>query len=96
MKRPARLLAAAAAAAALVLGLSAWQHSWGGVVLVLVAGAGYAWYRIEVARGEAAEQFFGDVGEDTRLTSFQGGSPSEMHVDRDMDPSKPPSAPPRR
>jgi len=33
---------------------------------------------VQVARGEAAERFFGDAGEDTRLTSFQGGSPSEM------------------
>lgn len=78
MTRPARLLAAAIAAAVLVLALSWYLHSWGGVVFVAVAAAGFAWYRAQVARGEAAEQFFGDAGEDTRLTSFQGGSPSEM------------------
>ena len=64
MKRRTRLIAAAAIAAALVL--------------VAVAAAGGAWYRVQVARGEAAEQFFGDLGEETRMTSFQQGSPSEM------------------
>jgi hypothetical protein len=78
MKRTTRLLAAAALAAALVLALSWHLHSWGGIALVAVAAAGYAWYRAQVARGEAAERFFGDAGEDTRLTGFQGGSPSEM------------------
>lgn len=84
MKRPARRLAAIAIAAGLVLVLSAWLHSWGGIALLVVAAGGYAWYRIEVARGEAAEQFFGEGGEDTRLTSLQGGSPSEMPVDREL------------
>jgi hypothetical protein len=92
MKRSARLLATAIGAA-LVLTLSAWLHSWGGIALLVVAAGGYAWYRMEVARGEAAEQFFGDGGEDTRLTSFQGGSPSEMPVDRDADAQKPPAPP---
>ena len=78
MKRRTRLIAAAAIAAALVLGLSLYLHSWGGLVLVAVAAAGGAWYRVQVARGEAAEQFFGDLGEETRMTSFQQGSPSEM------------------
>ena len=99
MKRSARLLAAALLAAVLVLALSAWLHSWGGIALVVLAAGGYAWYRMEVARGEAAEQFFGGVGEDTRLTSFQGGSPSEMPVDRDIEaqaPPPPPAPPPRR
>jgi hypothetical protein len=82
MSRPARLLAAAAFAVVVLLALSAYLHSWGGVALVLVGAAGFAWYRVQVARGEAAEQFFGDAGEDTRLTQFQGGSPSEMPVDR--------------
>jgi hypothetical protein len=27
-------------------------------------------------------EFFGDAGEETRMTGFQGGSPSEMPVDR--------------
>lgn len=94
MKRSASLLAAAVLAAVLLLALSAWLHSWGGIALLVVAAGGYAWYRMEVARGEAAEQFFGEGGEDTRLTSFQGGSPSEMPVDRDIEAQKPP-APPR-
>lgn len=78
MRMSARTLAIAALAAAAVLALSWYLRSWGGVALVAVAAAGYAWYRVQVARGEAAERFFGDAGEDTRLTSFQGGSPSEM------------------
>ena len=78
MKRSTRLIALAAIAAVLVLGLSIYLQSWGGLVLVVVAGAGGAWYRAQVARGEAAEQFFGDMGEETRMTSLQGGSPSEM------------------
>jgi hypothetical protein len=94
MKKTARLLAAAALAAVFVLALSAWLHSWGGIALLIVAAGGYAWYRLEVARGEAAEQFFGEGGEDTRLTSFQGGSPSEMPVDRELEPPKG-SEPPR-
>jgi hypothetical protein len=84
MKSSASLLAVAVVAAALVLALSWYLHSWGGPALVAVAAAGYAWYRVQVARGEAAERFFGDAGEDTRLTSFQGGSPSEMpNIDRE-------------
>ena len=31
-----------------------------------------AWYRVQVARGEAAEQFFGDAGEDTRPDQLPG------------------------
>src|SRR5205085_7880557 len=53
MKRSARLLAAAVLAAAVVLALSWYLHSWGGVALVAVAAAGFAWYRVQVARGEA-------------------------------------------
>lgn len=82
MNRKKRLLTAAIVAALLLLAVSIYLRSWGGVALLLVAAGGLAWYRIQVARGEAAEQFFGDAGEDTRLTSFQGGSPSEMPVDR--------------
>jgi hypothetical protein len=99
MKRTHRFIAAAAAAVAalLVLGLSAYLRSWGGIALVAVAAAGYAWYRVQVARGEAAEQFFGDAGEDTRLTSFQGGSPSEMSpFDRTVPPGTAKPAPPER
>jgi hypothetical protein len=90
MKRRPRLIAAAVLAAALVLGLSLYLHSWGGLVLVTVAAAGFAWYRVQVARGEAAKQFFGDMGEETRLTGFQGGSPSEMPADRHPSPGDEP------
>ena len=82
MKKRPRLLAAAAVVALALLGLSFYLHSWGGVTLLALIGGGYAWYRMQVARSEAAEQFFGEAGEDTRLTSFQAGSPSEMPVDR--------------
>ena len=51
----------------------------GTVAFIAVAAGGYAWYRIQVERSAAAEKFFGDMGEETRLTGFQGGSPSEMH-----------------
>ena len=78
MTRSARLIAATAIGVVLVLVLSWYLHSWGGLAFLAVAAAGYAWYRVQVARGEAAERFFGDAGEDTRLTSFQAGSPSEM------------------
>lgn len=78
MKTAHRLALAAVAAAVGVLALSWYLHSWGGIALVAVAAAGFAWYRVQVARGEAAERFFGDAGEDTRLTGFQGASPSEM------------------
>jgi hypothetical protein len=49
---------------------------------VLVGAVGIVWYRVQVARSEEAEDFFGGAGEETRLTGFQGGSPSEMPVDR--------------
>jgi len=81
-------VAAAAVAAVLLLALSLYLQSWGGVALLLLAGAGAAWYRAQVARGEAAEQFFGDAGEDTRLTSFQGGSPSEMPFGKTLPPGR--------
>lgn len=82
MKRSTRLTAAAAVVTALLLALSAYLHSWGGVALVAVLASGLGWYRVQVARGEAAEQFFGDFGDETRLNSFQAGTPSEMPADR--------------
>jgi hypothetical protein len=91
MKPSVRITAAAAIVAALLLALSLYLHSWGGIALLAVAAAGYVWYRIQVARGEAAERFFGDAGEDTRLTSFQGGSPSEMPMDRPTQSGEPPA-----
>lgn len=81
MSRSARFLAAAVLAAAVLLGVSLYLHLWGGIALVVVAGAGVAWYRMQVAQAQATEKFFGDAGEDTRLTGFQGGSPSEMPGD---------------
>jgi hypothetical protein len=95
MKRSTPLLLAALVVAVLLVCWSLYARSWGGVVLVGVMAAGYAWYRVQVARGEAAEQFFGDLGEDTRLTSFQGGSPSEMPVDRSPAGKPPQPRPPR-
>lgn len=90
MKRSLPLLLAAVVAA-LLLALSWYLRSWGGLALVTVGAAGFAWYRIQVARSEAAERFFGDAGEDTRLTSFQGGSPSEMPpIDARQDDAAPP------
>ena len=56
-------------------------HSWGGIVLLVLGAGAIAWYRAQVAEGEAAERFFGDMGEETRATTFQGGSPSEMPLD---------------
>lgn len=95
MIRSKRLILAAVVAALLVLALSLYLRSWGGVVLVAVAAAGFAWYRVQVARGEAAQQFFGDAGEDTRLTSFQGGSPSEMPpLERTVPPARGREEPP--
>ncbi|MGV3570693.1 MAG: hypothetical protein ACO1PB_08840 [Ramlibacter sp.] len=80
------LLACGAALAA----IAAWFRAWGLLTLVVVGGAGLAWYRLQVARSAATEKFFGDMGEDTRLTGFQG-APSEMPVDR-----QPPAPPPPR
>lgn len=82
MSRSKRLIALAAAVLLALLAVSVYFRSWGGLALILLTAAGLAWYRIQVARGEATERFFGDAGEDTRLTTFQGGSPSEMPVDR--------------
>jgi hypothetical protein len=81
MTRSTRLTFAAIAAA-LLIALSLYLHLWGGIVLVAVAAAGLVWYRVQVARGPAGDPFFGEAGEDTRLTAFQGGSPSEMPMDR--------------
>jgi hypothetical protein len=94
MKRSKPVLVALAAIAVLaVVALSLYLHSWGGLALLALVAGGYAWYRAQVARGEAAEQFFGDVGEDTRLTSFQAGSPSEMPMDRTIPPRAPQDPP---
>lgn len=90
MKRRFRLIVAAVVAAVLLLALSWYLHSWGGPALLAVAAGGYGWYRTQVARGQSGEQFFNDLGEETRLTGFQGGSPSEMPTDRTGTPSQQP------
>jgi hypothetical protein len=82
MNRTARFVAAAAVVSLVLLGLSAYLHSWGGLVLLVLAGGAVAWYRAQVAEGEAAERFFGDMGEETRLTGFQGGTASELPAER--------------
>lgn len=87
MTRSSRITLLAIVVALALVGLSVYLRSWGGVALLVVVGAGFAWYRVQVARGQAAEQFFGDAGEDTRLTNFQAGSPSEMPVDRGTRPA---------
>lgn len=102
MSSNARLITAVAIVCALLVALSLYLRSWGGVALVVMGAAGFAWYRIQVMRGEeAAERFFADAGEDTRLTSFQGttgfqhASPSEMPADRPAPaaPTAPPADP---
>jgi hypothetical protein len=79
MKRLAFLVLAVAVAALAVL--CAWKGYWGAAALLAIGLGAALWYRREVKRGEAAEQFFGDLGEETRMT-VQQGSPSEMPVDR--------------
>lgn len=76
MERLASLLLATALLALLLLALL--LQSWGGFALVLAATLAWLWLRVRAARSAAAEQFFGEPGEDTRVTAFQAGSPSEM------------------
>lgn len=75
-------LALAALVATVLLVVAWWFQSWGALAFLFVAGVGWGWYRVQVARSAAAEKFFGELGEETGLTGFQGGSPSEMPVDR--------------
>ena len=81
MNRTARFIVVAALVSIVLLGLSMYLHSWGGIVLLVLAAAAVAWYRAQVAEGEANERFFGDMGEETRLTNFQAGGASEMPLD---------------
>jgi hypothetical protein len=71
------LLAAAAA------GIAAYYRFWGGIALVAVLLGGYGWMRWRATREQATEKFFEGMGEETRMTQIQGGSPSEMPVDRE-------------
>jgi apolipoprotein N-acyltransferase len=83
MNRPARWIAAAVVAVVAlgVVAVSVHYRMWGGIALLAVAAAAVVWYRVQVQRAEETDQFFGDFGEETRLTAFQGNSPSEMPVD---------------
>ncbi|MGV3492969.1 MAG: hypothetical protein ACO1OY_03805 [Ramlibacter sp.] len=95
MNRRARLvlITVAAVGCALLLALSLYLRSWGGVALLLLAGAGLAWYRVQVVRGEQdAARFFADAGEDTRLTSFQ---PTGFQAAAPGDAGAEPTPPPR-
>ncbi len=94
MSRSARFTIAAILAIVVLLGLSVWLHSWGGLALIVLGAAGCVWYRNQVARGEDTEQFFGDLGEETRLTGFQGAGPSELPVERTLTGTT--AAPPER
>jgi len=70
------------AAGVLLAAAAAYWHAWGLVALLVVGGAGLAWYRLRLARSAASETFFGGTGEDTRLTGFQA-APSEMPAGQD-------------
>lgn len=72
-----------AAVAAAVAGVAAYYRYWGAIALVAVLMAGYGWMRWRATRNPVTEKFFEDMGEETRMTHIQGGSPSEMPVDRD-------------
>jgi hypothetical protein len=77
-------------AAMVAVGYAATQSGWGGgVALLLLFVVGLLIYRARAKRAASSEKFFGDPGEETRMTSIQGGSPSEMPVERDR-----PGAPP--
>jgi hypothetical protein len=92
MSRTARYIVVAALVSIVLLGLSLVLHSWGGIVLLVLGAAAVAWYRSQVAEGEADERFFGDMGEETRLTNFQAGGASEMPLDSGLPaPARPPA-----
>lgn len=75
-------LAVATVAALALLAYAWWKGSWGALALLAVAAAAWAWVWTQVRRGADADTFFDGVGEETRLTGFQGGSPSEMPAER--------------
>lgn len=75
------------AAGVLLAAVAAYRHAWGLVALLVVGGAGFAWYRLRLVRSAAGEKFFGGTGEDTRLPSLQA-APSEMPAGQD-----PPASP---
>jgi len=79
MSRTTLLIALAAVAVAAIAG---YFRYWGAIALVAVLLGGYLWMRWRNSRHHDTEKFFEDAGEETRLTNIQGGSPSEMPVDR--------------
>ena len=82
MVRKVAAVAAAAVGAAVLVGLSGWISA---LVVGGTLGAGYGLYRARARRNTGTE-FFGDAGEETRLTEIKPGSPSEMPADREGKP----------
>lgn len=80
MSRNTVLISLAAAGVAAIAG---YYRYWGAIALVAVLMAGYGWMRWRATRNPVTEKFFEDMGEETRMTHIQGGSPSEMPVDRE-------------
>jgi hypothetical protein len=78
MSRKTLLIALVSAGVAAV---AAYYRYWGAIALIAVLLGGYGWMRWRATREPATEQFFEDMGEETRMTHIQGGSPSEMPVD---------------
>jgi hypothetical protein len=84
MNRRTRFVAAAVVASIVLLALSAWLHSWGGLALIVLGAAGGAWYRAQVAQADESGQFFGDLGEETRLNALQATAPGELPMERPL------------
>jgi hypothetical protein len=78
-----------------VLALSFFLHSWGGVVLVALGAGAAAWYRAQVAEGEEGQAFFGDAGEDTRGSALQPGDDRDPSMGHRAAAPPYPRAPPR-
>jgi hypothetical protein len=87
MSRSSRLTAAVILVCMALVALSIYLDAWGGLALTALVGGGFAWYRLQVARSEATDPFFGDVGDETRLTGLQQGSdlPSDHAHSRERD-----------
>ncbi len=75
------------------MALAALLRLWGAMALIAMLTAGFVWYRIQVRRTEASEAFFEGMGEETRMTGMQGGSPSELAAAETAGPTA--DAPPR-
>lgn len=81
MSRSSRLTAAVIVVCMALVALSVYLDAWGGLALTALIGGGFAWYRVQVARSESADPFFGDGGEETRLTGLQHGAGGELPVE---------------